>query len=105
MISVSNFAYLNRTKCAAVDFGDPESAAKAIFSLRPSRAMGTDGEFFDPNYLLVDAKRHLVIHLNWGKVSVASVDEFEESLATAVKNALAEASLESVRQGVGSGWR
>lgn len=62
VISVSNFAYLDRTKCAEVDLGDPESAAKAIFSLRPSRAMGTDGEFFDPNCLLVDVKRHLVCH-------------------------------------------
>lgn len=62
VISVSNFAYLDRTKCAEVDFGDPEAAAKAIFALRPSRTMGTDGEFFDPNYLLVDVKRHLVCH-------------------------------------------
>ena len=62
VISVSNFAYLDRTKCAEVDFGDPESAAKAIFSLRPSQAMGTDGEFFNPNCLLVDVKRHLVCH-------------------------------------------
>lgn len=62
VISVSNFAYLDRTKCVEVDLGDPESAAKAIFSLRPSRAMGTDGEFFDPNCLLVDVKRHLVCH-------------------------------------------
>ena len=62
VIFVSNFAYLDRTKCAEVDFGDPESAAKAIFSLRPSRAMGTNGEFFDQNCLLVDVKRHLVCH-------------------------------------------
>lgn len=61
-ISVSSFAYLDQTKCAEIDFGNPEAAARAIFSLRPSRSMGTDGEFFDPNCLLVDTKRHLVCH-------------------------------------------
>lgn len=62
VISVSNFAYLDKTKCAEIDFGDPQAAAKAIFNLRPSRTMGTSGEFFDPDYLLVDYKRHIVCH-------------------------------------------
>lgn len=62
VISVSNFAYLDRTRCMEIDFDDPTAAAKAIFSLRPSRIMATSGEFFDPDYLLVDTKRHLVCH-------------------------------------------
>ena len=37
-----------------------------------------------------DWKVHPVIHLNWGKVSVASIAEFTESITTAVKNALTE---------------
>ena len=36
-------------------------------------------------------KAYPVIHLNWGKVSVASIAEFTESLATAVEDALTEA--------------
>ena len=38
-----------------------------------------------------DWKKYPVIHLNWGKVSVSSLAKFEESIATAVKNALTEA--------------
>ena len=36
-------------------------------------------------------KEHVVIHLNWGKVSVASLAKFEESLAVAMKTSLTEA--------------
>ena len=38
-----------------------------------------------------DWKKYPVIHLNWGKVSVASIERFDESLDTAMKSALTEA--------------
>ena len=38
-----------------------------------------------------DWKKYPVIHLNWGKVSVSNLAKFEESITTAVKNALTEA--------------
>ena len=38
-----------------------------------------------------DWKKHPVIHLNWGKVSVASIERFDESLDTAMEDALTEA--------------
>ena len=62
VVSVSNYGYLNLTKIGKVDFDDPAEAIAAVFSLRPSSTMATDGEFFNPNYLLVDEKRRLVCH-------------------------------------------
>ena len=62
VVSVSNYAYLDCTKIAKIDFDNPAASMSAVFNLLPSRTMGTSGEFFDPNYLLVDEKRHLVCH-------------------------------------------
>ena len=33
-------------------------------------------------------KKHVVIHLNWGDVDVSGLDAFEDTLETAVRNAL-----------------
>ena len=60
IISVSNYAYLDCTRIAKIDFDNPAASMEAVFGLSPSRTMETNGEFFDPNYLLVDEKRHLV---------------------------------------------
>ena len=62
VVSVSNYAYLDQTKTAKIDFDNPAVSMAAVFRLPPSRTMETSGEFFDPNYLLVDEKRRLVCH-------------------------------------------
>ena len=62
IVSVSNYAYLDRTRIAKVDFDDPVASMTAVFMLPPSHTMEASGEFFDPNYLLVDEERHLVCH-------------------------------------------
>lgn len=62
VITVSNYDYLDQTLVRKVDFSDTESLVRAVFELPPSRTMQTSGEFFNPNFLLVDEKRHLVCH-------------------------------------------
>ena len=62
VVSVSNYAHLDRTKIAKIDFDNPEASMAAVFKLPPSRTMETSGEFFDPDCLLVDEKRRLVCH-------------------------------------------
>ena len=62
VVSVSNYGYLNLTRIGKIDFDAPAEAIAAVFSLKPSSTMATDGEFFDPDYLLVDEKRRLVCH-------------------------------------------
>ena len=51
-------------------------------------------EFFDGLAIAetdYDWKPHAVIHFNWGRISVSSLSEFEETLRNAVRNSLAEA--------------
>ena len=62
VVSVSNFEYLDLALVGKVDFDDAESAVEKVFALPPSSTMQLDGEFFKPNYLLVDEKRKLVCH-------------------------------------------
>jgi len=62
VITVSNYDYLDRTLVRKVDFRDTDAMIRAVFELPPSRTMQTSGEFFDPNFLLVDEQRHLVCH-------------------------------------------
>ena len=42
-----------------VDLDDPVEVTRKIFSLPPSRSMETTGEFFNPNFILLDDKRHV----------------------------------------------
>ena len=51
-------------------------------------------EFFDGLAISktdYDWKPHAVIHFNWGRVDVSSVEQFEETLRNAVRSSLAEA--------------
>ena len=54
-------------------------------------------EFFDGLAIAktdYDWKKHVVIHLNWGDVDVSDIAAFEDTIKTAVRNALAEAGWE-----------
>lgn len=62
VVSASNFEYLDMSLVGKVDFDDVESSVEKVFAMKPSDIMQSNGEFFDPNYLLVDEKRRLVCH-------------------------------------------
>ena len=59
VLSVSNYEYVAGKGAEMVDLDDPVEAARKIFALSPSRSMETTGEFFNPNFILLDDKRHV----------------------------------------------
>ncbi len=59
VLSVSNYDYVADKGAGVVDLDDPVDAAKRIFALCPSHSMETTGEFFNPNFILLDEKRHV----------------------------------------------
>ena len=59
VLSVSNYEYVVGRGAGDVDLDDPENAVRKIFALCPSHTMETTGEFFDPNFILLDEKRHV----------------------------------------------
>ena len=61
VVSVSNFDYHELRMARAVDLESPDSLAD-VFALPPSDTMQRSGEFFNPNYLLIDERRHVVCH-------------------------------------------
>ena len=102
IISVSNYAYLDCTKIAKIDFDNPAASMAAVFGLSPSRTMETSGEFFDPNYLLVDEKRHLVCHKEQfsagrGTLPGEYLIRDRRYLKTEIENLMKENGLEIVR--------
>ena len=59
VLSVSNYGYVAGKGAQKVDLYDPVEATRRIFALPPSRSMETTGEFFNPNYILLDDKHHI----------------------------------------------
>ena len=59
VLSVSNYGYVAGKGASTVDLEDLNAAAKKIFSLTPSKTMETSGEFFNPNFILLDESRHV----------------------------------------------
>ena len=59
VLSVSNYEYVAGKGAGKVDLSDPVEATRRIFALPPSRSMETTGEFFNPNFILLDDKRHV----------------------------------------------
>ena len=59
VLSVSNYDFAAATGAGRVDLDDPVKSVGKIFVLPPSRSMETTGEFFNPNYILLDDKRHV----------------------------------------------
>ena len=59
VLSVSNYGYVAGKGTQKVDLDDPVDATRRIFALPPSRSMETTGEFFNPNYILLDDKHHI----------------------------------------------
>ena len=59
VLSVSNYEYVVGKGAGTVDLDDPVGSVRKIFSLPPSRSMETTGEFFNPNFILLDVKRHV----------------------------------------------
>lgn len=60
VLSVSNFGFVVGKGAENVDLDDSRGSLEKIFSLLPSRTMETTGEFFNPNFILIDEKRHVV---------------------------------------------
>lgn len=73
VISVSNFGYEKLRAAERVDFADSVDSLRRIFALPPSDTMQRNGEYFDPNFVLVDEKRHLVFHKEQFKGTVAAL--------------------------------
>ena len=59
VLSVSNYEYVAGKGAGTVDLDDPVEATRKIFAFRPSQSMETTGEFFNPNFILLDDKRHV----------------------------------------------
>lgn len=59
VLSVSNYGYVAGKGAQKVDLDDPVEATRRIFELPPSQSMETTGEFFNPNYILLDDKHHI----------------------------------------------
>ena len=59
VLSVSNYDYVAEKGAGKVDLDDPVESVQKIFALAPSRSMETTGEFFNPNFILLDEKRHV----------------------------------------------
>ena len=59
VLSVSNYDFAVVKGAGRVDLDDPVESVRKIFALPPSRSMETTGEFFNPNYILLDDKRHV----------------------------------------------
>lgn len=59
VLSVSNYEYVAGKGAGKVDLSDPVEATRRIFALPPSRSMEMTGEFFNPNFILLDDKRHV----------------------------------------------
>ena len=59
VLSVSNYDFAAAKGAERVDLDDPVKSVGKIFALPPSRSMETTGEFFNPNFILLDDKRHV----------------------------------------------
>ena len=59
VLSVSNYDFVAGSGAVTVDLDDPVESVRKIFALPPSRSMETTGEFFNPNFILLDDKRHV----------------------------------------------
>ena len=59
VLSVSNYDYVAGKGAGKVDLDNPVESVQKIFALPPSRSMETTGEFFNPNFILLDEKRHV----------------------------------------------
>ena len=59
VLSVSNYDFVAGKGAGKVDLEDPVESVRKIFALPPSRSMETTGEFFNPNFILLDEKRHI----------------------------------------------
>ena len=59
VLSVSNYDFIAGKGAGSVNLDDPVESVRKIFALPPSRSMETTGEFFNPNFILLDEKRHV----------------------------------------------